>query len=631
MTERYNRVEQVADAIIERTDGSIVLGMPLGLGKPNTLANVLYRRAVDDPRISLTIATALSLGRPQGAPGLQQRFLEPFVERVYGDYEELDYLHARKAGKLPDNVDVIEFYVQPAAELGNHYSQQNYISSNYTHIARDMFRRGINVLAQTVARRGSGDDERISLSCNPEMTLDMLPEIAERKARGDTLITVGCIHDQLPFMLNSAEVSADGFDILLDDPAAQHTLISTPNMPVGMAEHFIGMAASALVRDGGTLQIGIGALGDAVAGALLLRHQDNATYREVLETSHLSPTFYDAFEESGELGSFDEGLYGCSEMFTYGLFRLVQAGIIKREVEGPGGQPVHMTGGFFLGPQAFYDGLRDLPEEELAKIDMTNISFVNGLYGDEARKRAQRQHGRFINTAFSMTLMGAGIADQLEDGRILSGVGGQYNFVAQAHELDGARSVLLVRATRSKGGETRSNIIWNYGHTTIPRHLRDIVVTEYGVADLRGKTDAEVIGAMLNIADSRFQPELMETAKAAGKLPADYVLPRAFRENTPQRLREIYNRFRPRGLFPEFPLGSDFTYVEEMLLRAMVWLKAHVEPRGLLDMARTGPVDAVTRQHFAPHLERMGLDAPDGVKDRLFQQLLLKALEATAE
>ncbi|MEE4192759.1 MAG: hypothetical protein V2I66_14355, partial [Halieaceae bacterium] len=64
---------------------------------------------------------------------------------------------------------------------------------------------------------------------------------------------------------------------------------------------------------------------------------------------------------------------------------------------------------------------------------------------------------------------------------------------------------------------------------------------------------------------------------------------------------------------------------------AMVWLKAHVEPRGLLDMARTGPVDAVTRQHFAPHLERMGLDAPDGVKDRLFQQLLLKALEATAE
>ncbi len=631
MTERFDSVELVADAIIERTDGSIVLGMPLGLGKPNALANALYRRAVDDPRISLSIATALSLGRPQGAPGLQQRFLGPFIERVYGDYEELDYLHARRAGKLPDNVEVIEFYVQPAAELGNHYAQQNYISSNYTHIARDMFRRGINVLAQTIASRGSGEDERISLSCNPEMTLDMLPDIAERKARGETLITVGCVHKELPFMLNSAEISAEGFDIILDDPAAQHTLISTPNMPVGMAEHFIGLAASGLVRDGGTLQIGIGALGDAVAGALLLRHQDNATYRKLLDSSHLSPTFYDAFEESGPLDAFEEGLYGCSEMFTYGLFRLVEAGVIKRAVEGPNGQPVHMTGGFFLGPRAFYDGLRSLPEEELARIDMTNISFVNGLYGDEALKRSQRLHGRFINTAFSITLLGAGVADQLEDGRILSGVGGQYNFVAQAHELEDARSVLLVRATRNKGGVTSSNIIWNYGHTTIPRHLRDIVVTEYGVADLRGKTDAEVIAAMLSIADSRFQEELMETAKVAGKLPADYVLPRAFRNNTPRRLKEIYDQHRPDGLFPDFPLGSDFTYVEEMLLKAMVWLKAHVKPRGLLDMARTGPVDAETERHFSAHLERLGLAEPEGVKEKLMQQLVLKALEATSQ
>ncbi len=631
MTERFGSVEQVAEAIIQRTDGSVVLGMPLGLGKPNALANALYRRAVDDPRISLSIATALSLGRPRAAPGLQQRFLDPFVERVYGDYEELDYLHARRTGKLPDNVEVIEFFVQPAAELGNDYSQQNYISSNYTHIARDMFQRGINVLAQTVARRGSGAAERLSLSCNPEVTLDMLPGIAERKARGDTLITVGCVHEQLPFMLNSAEVSAQDFDIVLDDPETQHRLISTPNMPVGMAEHFIGLAASALVRDGGTLQIGIGALGDAVAGALLLRHQDNATYRDLLKASHLSPTFYDAFEEAGPLSPFEEGLYGCSEMFTYGLFRLVEAGVIKREVEGPGGQPVHMTGGFFLGPQAFYDGLRALPEDQLAKIDMTNISFVNALYGDESLKRRQRVHGRFINTVFSVTLMGAGIADQLEDGRILSGVGGQYNFVAQAHELEGARSVLLVRATRSKGGATQSNIVWSYGHTTIPRHLRDIVVTEYGVADLRGKTDAEVIGAMLSIADSRFQEELMDTAKAAGKLPADYVLPRAFRNNTPARLEEIAARHRPQGLFPEFPLGSDFTYVEEMLLRAMVWLKAHVKPRGLLAMARTGPADAETHKHFAAHLERMGLDAPEGVREKLFQQLLLKALEATSQ
>jgi hypothetical protein len=260
---------------------------------------------------------------------------------------------------------------------------------------------------------------------------------------------------------------------------------------------------------------------------------------------------------------------------------------------------------------------------------MTNIIFVNGLYGDEALKRSQRLHARFINTAFSVTLLGAGVADQLEDGRIVSGVGGQYNFVAQAHELEDARSVLLVRATRSKGGETTSNILWNYGHTTIPRHLRDIVVTEYGVADLRGKTDAEIISAMLSIADSRFQEELVTQAKSAGKLPGNYRLPRAYSNNTPERLAEIYRRHRERGLFPEYPLGSDFTYVEEMLVKALTWLKAHIKPGALLEMGRTGPVSAETREHFRAHLERMGLDEAHSIKEKLFQQLLLKALEAT--
>jgi acyl-CoA hydrolase len=628
---RYDSVEQAVDFIVEKTDGSIVLGMPLGMGKPNPLANVIYRRAVDDPRLSLVILTALSLTRPHWDSDLQRRFLEPFVERVYGDYEELDYLKASRAGTLPDNIQLIEFFVQPAAELGNPSAQQDYINSNYTHAARDMLLRDINVLAQTVARRESGGQEEISLSCNPEMTLDMLPMIKARREQGHTLITVGQIHPDMPFMVNSAIVDADEFDVLIDDPACRHRLISTPNMPVGMAEHFIGLGASALVKDGGTIQIGIGALGDAVAGSILLRQQDNETYRRVLEESKITTTYFDAIEETGPTGTFEEGLYGCSEMFTYGLFRLMEAGIIKREVEGPNGQPVCMHGGFFLGPNAFYDGLRNLPEEQLARIDMTNISFVNALYGQEELKRRQRVHGRFINTAFTVTLMGAGVADQLEDGRILSGVGGQYNFVAQAHELEGARSILLVRATRNKAGVASSNILWNYGHTTIPRHLRDIVVTEYGIADLRGKTDAEIIGAMLNICDSRFQGELMEHAKAMGKLPANYEIPRAFTQNTPARLLDIYQRHRPDGLFPEFPLGSDFTYVEEMLLRALGWLKTHIKPAAMLEMAGEGLVDQAHEQHYQAHLERMGYTDATTLKDKLYRQLLLKALIATAE
>ena len=122
------------------------------------------------------------------------------------------------------------------------------------------------------------------------------------------------------------------------------------------------------------------------------------------------------------------------------------------------------------------------------------------------------------------------------DGRVVSGVGGQYNFVSMAHALPGARSILCVRSTRTSAGRLTSNIVWNYAHVTIPRHLRDIVVTEYGVADLRGRTDQEIIASLLNIADSRFQEPLLAQAKAARKIPADYRIPDAFRDNTPARL-----------------------------------------------------------------------------------------------
>jgi acyl-CoA hydrolase len=626
---RFDKVADAAAAIIDGVDGNIVLGLPLGMGKPNPLANAIYRSVAEDPKLSLTILTALSLTRPKAPGDFQERFLKPFVDRVYADYEELDYLHAARKGSLPDNIEVHEFFVQPAAELTNAYTQQNYINSNYTHAARDMNNRGINVVAQVIARRVVDGREEFSLSCNPEVILDALPALQARRERGEKILLVGQVHPELPFMENSAIAPEDLFDIIVDDPAYTTRLISTPSMPVTMTEHMIGLAASALIRDGGTLQIGIGAMGDAVAGAAMLRQSDNASYRALLKQCHFTPEYFPAIADGGDPGTFEEGLYGCSEMFTYGLYRLIESGVIRREVTDRQGRSIHMHGGFFLGPNAFYDGLRNMSPAEMARIDMTPISFVNGLYGDEELKRQHRVHARFINTAFSVTLLGAGIADQLEDGRILSGVGGQYNFVAQAHELEGARSILLVRATREKDGHTSSNILWNYGHTTIPRHLRDIVVTEYGVADLRSKTDAEVIAAMLNIADSRFQTMLLEKAKAAGKLPLDYQIPEQYTHNTPQRLQAIFRQHHPGGLFPEFPLGSDFTYVEETLIRALGWLKSHVKPAAMAELARAAHITADTERHFQPHLERMGYGSPDTMKERLQRRLLLVALSAT--
>lgn len=627
-TLKHSSVDQAADDIIRRTGGKIILGIPLGLGKPNQLANALYQKVKSNPRHSLAIYTALSLAKPgtAGKSDLEIRFLQPFIDRVFGDYTELDYLQARRKGTLPANITVNEFFMQPGAELKNNYAQQHYMSSNYTHAARDINDRGINVLAQLVAE----DNGRYSLSCNPEVTLDLLPLLQKRKQRGEVILVVGQVHRDLPFMGNSAVIHDDALDMAIDDPSCQNTLMSTPNMPVSMVEHFIGLHTSALIKDGGTLQIGIGALGDAVTGALLLRQQHNDHYQALLSEINTKKISGELIEQVGGLNPFQQGLYGCSEMLTCGMFRLFQEKIIRRCVRDTrlgAGVDVCLHGGFFLGPAGFYKDLRNLSLEDRRKIDMTNISFVNHLYGHEAMKREQRQHARFINTAFTVSLMGAVVSDQLEDGRVLSGVGGQYNFVAQAHELEDARLIILVRASRENAQGVLSNIVWNYGHTTIPRHLRDMIVTEYGIADLRGKNDSEVIASMLNICDSRFQDELLSKAKANGKIAQDYVIPEQFRNNTPVRLQSIYDKNRLQGLFPDFPLGCDFTETEQQLLRALGWLKSNVRLGNIpLFLSRMGSQSTA----FRTHLERMGLDSPRTLKEKLYRRLLLAALNATA-
>ena len=117
------------------------------------------------------------------------------------------------------------------------------------------------------------------------------------------------------------------------------------------------------------------------------------------------------------------------------------------------------------------------------------------------------------NGSGKSTLLGAIASDALEDGRVVSGVGGQYNFVAQAFALPDARSVMTLPSWRTGGEGPESNIRWSYGHTTIPRHLRDIVVTEYGVAQLRGKTAKQRAEALIGIAHPDFRGELRDAAR----------------------------------------------------------------------------------------------------------------------
>jgi len=285
---------------------------------------------------------------------------------------------------------------------------------------------------------------------------------------------------------------------------------------------------------------------------------------------------------------------------------------------------VFMTGGFFLGPNDFYERLRSMPPQELAKIDMTRIDFINQLYGrhpgESDLKRAQRRGARFMNSTMIVTLLGAAASDALESGQVVSGVGGQYNFVAMAHAIADARSILMLRATHDNKDGLKSSIVWSYGHVTIPRHLRDIVITEYGVADLRGQGDAEIVKRLIAVADSRFQADLISQAQAHGKLEAGWQLPERYRHNLPQTLDDKLHPWSQAAMLPAFPFGTDLTADELHIVTALKRLKrATQNPLELVQMT----VRSLWADKTAPpaYLERLGLAEASSFKDMFVRKL----------
>ncbi len=621
-TRQFTGVEDCVEATLSKVGRRVVLCTPIGAGKPVAVLNEFYRRAEADPRIELSILTGLTLARPSPASELERRLVGPISAKVYGDAPEPAWVAPLRAARLPSNVRVQEFFMEPGAWLGVPLAQQSYASINYTHVARTVAAEGANVIAQQVARRPGG---RISLGSNPDVTADLIPVLHERERSGTPVAVIGQVNDRMPFMFGAAEIAESSLDYVVDAPGLYHELVAPPNLPIPTAEHVIALATSMLIRDGGTIQIGIGELGDAIVHAMTLRHRANADWRRALADVNLLPRFETALRDMGGDAPFSEGLYAVSELFVDGFLDLYREGILKRRVE-PDGALLH--GGFMLGPRAFYEKLRAMPDEERALFRMMPVSFTNELLGpDWEQKVAQRRDARFVNSAMMATLGGALVSDGLADGRVVSGVGGQYNFVAQAHDLPGGRSIVAVRATRAKAGHVESNVRFNYGHETIPRHLRDVVVTEYGVADLRGRSDAEVAAAMIAIADSRFQTSLLAEVQRAGKLRADYRIPDAHRQNLPEALEAALAPHRAAGRFSALPYGTDLSPEELRLGAALRGLKARSETlAGKLGIAaallKPLPRDAESRALF----ERMGVAAPRGIHERWMRRLIAAAL-----
>ena len=265
-------------------------------------------------------------------------------------------------------------------------------------------------------------------------------------------------------------VHVDEIDVLVESEATPYELVDTPPTAVDEA---IARFASELIPDGATLQTGIGAVPNAVASLL---------------------------------AAGDGGHYGVhSEMFTTGLMRLHEAGKITNDRKGQF-DGVSITT-FAAGTAELYSWLHENRDVAFLPVDVVNSPDVIGANESMVS----------LNAALAVDIHGQVVADT-RDGEQFSGIGGHEDFVSGSGLELSDRSILCLPSTYRSGEAVHSRIVpWFEAGTVIttPRHHVDAVVTEFGVAELQGKTVHQRGEALAAIAHPDFRHGLLEAADRA--------------------------------------------------------------------------------------------------------------------
>ena len=259
----------------------------------------------------------------------------------------------------------------------------------------------------------------------------------------------------------------DEVDVVVE---GDYTPINLPDAPAGEAEQRIAEYAIAFIPDGATLQTGIGGIPNAIATTL---------------------------------AEGDGGGYGIhSEMFTNGLARLCRAGKVTNEHKGiyPG---ISITT-FAAGEPDLYEWLDDNRDVRFLPVDIVNSPELI----------SRNKNMVTINGAMAIDLSGQIVADTI-DGSQFSGIGGHEDFVAGAALVGSDRSLVCLRSTTSVDGHVVSRIVPQLPSgsvVTTPRHMTDVVITEFGVAELKGLTVRERARALANIGHPDFRDDLLAVA-----------------------------------------------------------------------------------------------------------------------
>ena len=269
------------------------------------------------------------------------------------------------------------------------------------------------------------------------------------------------INKNMPYTYgNGINIKDIDYIVEKDEP-----LIELQPPHIGDVEKQIGGYVASLIHDGDTLQLGIGAIPDAVLSFL------------------------------GEKK--DLGIH--SEMFSDGVVDLANKGVItnKKKTIDQG----KFVSCFLMGTKKLYDFVNNNPDVLMKPVDYTNDPFVV----------AQIDNIISINSAMQVDLMGQVNAEMIGS-RQFSGVGGQVDFVRGASRAKGGKAIIAMPSTTGKTKKISKIValLDEGAAVTTSRNDVDYVVTEYGIAALKGKTLRQRAEALIKIAHPDFRAELIE-------------------------------------------------------------------------------------------------------------------------
>jgi len=400
-------------------------------------------------------------------PGQPPDFLHALGER--DDFEDLTVFAALLVGAFRiftrPGVRLLSGFFGPVERgLRDGGHDVRFVPADFRRFAEIARRMAPRVMA--TAATPPDEDGFCSLSLHAGATVEEL----HRCGRDPDRLLVVEANSQLPRTLGLPPehlhaLHVDEIDLLVE---ADREVVTLPDLPPTEVEEAIARHAAAFVRDGCTLQTGIGGVPNAVATLLA--------------------------EGPG-------GDYGVhSEMFTTGLMRLHRAGKITNTRKGWNDGISIAT--FAMGTRELYDWLDGAGRESVRFLPA-------GLVNDPAliaRNRALIS----INGALSVDLVGQLVADEV-GGRQHSGIGGHEDFVTGAAFSEGGRSLICLPSTARVGGEGISRIVRAFPPgtcVTTPRHQVDVIITEYGAAELSGLTNAQRRAALTAIAHPDFRDAL---------------------------------------------------------------------------------------------------------------------------